>query len=278
MESSPIDRAVDLVVAIARGDAFPEDVPSHVKREGHEDDLDAMIASLGEAARQARDPALPHQPIDPSIFARPNPPEMFKDKVYRMELPFLHDGVVYDPQDIARFNGQELHLVTLRGQVLAFAGRKSIARIWELLYVTRNVDPTRNTSLAIPELTVSDMGPVPPEYIFPDIDEDDIGSHFYEHAWHGGYGDHLFCPKNRGYERLSEVCRGFLCTDDWNDIISSFRCWSTAFESCNIAQLCDHAGYWGLTLTSIGDGRECYAYHELDTIGFNDITSSVGAW
>lgn len=277
MDAARFDRAMNFVVAMARGDAFPQDVPEHVRQEGY-GDLDETIAALGQAARQAIDPTLPHQPIDPTIFARPNPPEMFAETVHRAKLPFLHNGTLFDPQDIARFNGQELHLVQTPGHLLAFSDRKSIARVWELLYVTKVVEPSTNTTPAVPQTLLSDEGPVPIGDLFPEVDEDDVGAHFWEDSRDEGYGSHLFCPNNRGYQDLTEVCKGFLCTGDWNDVISSFRCWSTPFQFNNVCVLYEHVGYWGLTLTSVGSGRECFAYYQLDSVGFNDITSSVGTW
>jgi hypothetical protein len=169
------DRALELVGSIARGEAYLEDISAQLRDEGF-DALDVMLAALAGAARQATDPRVKARPIDVSTFARPTDPELIAQTVHQVPtIPFTMNGVLYDPKDISRFDGQELHLFSLRGDLLAFDSRESIARIWELLYIAPMPDPALDTLVNSPALFTNNMGPVP---WWPDIDEDDIGAHF----------------------------------------------------------------------------------------------------
>jgi hypothetical protein len=46
----------------------------------------------------------------------------------------------------------------------------------------------------------------------------------------------------------------------------------------NVCVLHEHIHWAGSTLSSVGPGRECFAFRELDSVGWNDRASSVETW
>jgi len=277
--SDRMHRALDLIQAVAAGEAETGDIAAQLRGEGY-DVLELAVAALAGAARQAAGPRAFHRPIDVRTFAQPTPPELVATTVHRPPtIPFLLNGTLYDPQDISRFDGQELHLIDVRGQLMAFDDRATIARTWELLFVVPALDAGRLAPTGGPMTLTDDMGPVPWPW-WPEVDE--VGAYFYSDSGWDDWGDELYLPLNHGYWRLSQVCRGFLCTGDWNDVISAFRCFSTWVPDrpARVCILHEHINMGGSSFTNVAPagGRECYAYKELNSVGWNDRASSVEAW
>jgi hypothetical protein len=67
---------------------------------------------------------------------------------------------------------------------------------------------------------------------------------------------------------LSQVCRGFLCTGDWNDVISALQLHRPGSPLTCV--LCEHINLQGSTWTSFN-----LSYKELNSIGWNDKASSL---
>ncbi|MGH3365776.1 MAG: hypothetical protein ACRDOY_01050 [Nocardioidaceae bacterium] len=269
---SNLSRALDLITAVAHRDAAPEDIVAQLRREGI-DTLDVVVAALARASSsQATDHRRARRPIDVRSFSRPTPPEILEQIVHQAPaVPFVLNGVLYDPADIRLFDGRELHFVTgSSGQLIAFEDRNVIARAWELSLIAPLAGKLIETSK--PE-----RGDMAADFYssgfiaWPDTDA--IGAYFYEDTGPEGWGSELFLSPGYEYRDLTEVCEGFLCTSDWNDKISAFQFKHRSAPPSLVCVLCEHTQMQGSTYTSFGE-----FYSQLGYLGWNDRASSVVCW
>lgn len=268
----------ELIAAVAKGDAGSADL-THTEevvaglREKGIDSLDLLVAVLMRAARQSTDTSRAAQPIDIRTFAQPTPKEIAERIRHKPPLvPFVLNGTLYDPQDINRFDGRELHFVagSSRDELVAFDDRNVIARFWEQTYVAAMAGTLATAGAgdsAAPDDAMGLAGTrawVGPWYAWPDCD-DGNGAYYYSDAG-PDWGSTLYCPPNRGYRQLSKVCRGFLCTGDWNDVIS-------ACQGCNIHVIAmyEHKDWGGSSYTGWNQSQLSY-------LGWNDRASGVACW
>jgi hypothetical protein len=273
-----IGRAFELIAAVAKGDAgsadliHPEDVVAGLREQGI-DSLDLMVEVLVRAARQATGKNGAAQPIDIRRFAQSTPKEVAERIQHRVPLvPFVLNGTLYDPEDINRFDGRELHFVagSSRNELVAFDDRNVIARFWEHTYVAAmagalagpkvgNIAPQGTTTfLAGPEEWPGGWS------AWPECD-DGPGAYYYSDAA-PDWGDTLYCPPNRGYPQLSKVCRGFLCTGDWNDVISACQ-----GSGIHVIAMYEHKDW-------AGDSYTGWSQSQLNWLGWNDRASGVACW
>lgn len=272
--------AVELLAAIARRDANPEDLTAEFRKQGA-DGLD-LIALLARRAAQPRpDPATAQSWIDVSQFARPTEPRAAARIVHRVpKVPFLLNGTLYDPQDIERFNGRELHFVLAKDEpLLVIDERPLIAKWWELTYLTSVVAGAEKAeqyqygghqTVSEPQTVTPQRSPWPKD---PYIPLKPKGTYFYEHAHYRG--DSLHLRPNREFRDLSKVGRGFLGLGDWNDIISSVQMYFT-YVCVLHEHIGGHAG-GGMSLTLFSNGTTRFLAN-LEDVGWNDQASWVATW
>jgi hypothetical protein len=129
---------LELISAIARGDAKAEDVAAQLRKEGF-DALDVVLAIVSRASEAPRDRVRARRPIDFQQLSKPTPPELVAQPVHRVpKLPFILNGTIYDPQDIRRFDGRELHFIAAAPgeSILAVDDREVMAKWWQLTYLS----------------------------------------------------------------------------------------------------------------------------------------------
>lgn len=150
------DRLLELISALAAGDAVREDVVGALKSEGI-DSLDVLVEVLAQATRKdsrAQANASPLDPQRPRVAPR-------SDTIHRVpRVPFLLRGTLYDPSDIERFNGQELHFVggARDEHTLAIDDRDVMERWWQLSYITVHAASDPDVYLAAKTEGVSPTG------------------------------------------------------------------------------------------------------------------------
>jgi hypothetical protein len=131
-------QALKLISAIAHGDAKVEDIAAQLRKEGL-DVLDVVLALVARASAAPRERVRAQRPIDLRHFSKPTPPDLVARTMHRVpKVPFVLNGTLYDPQDIRRFDGREIHLVaTAIGEpILAVDDREVMARWWQLTYLS----------------------------------------------------------------------------------------------------------------------------------------------
>lgn len=272
--ASHIDKAIQLMAAVAAGDAGSHEItpPAEIVaglREQGIDSLEVLIETLARVARQSGRSKSKAQPLDIRMFDQSTPKELVEAISYTApKVPFILNGEMYDPGDIKRFDGQELHFLATPGhnELIVFDDRKTIARFWEVTYVASlaNIPFGR---LAPQSLSTLVAGPerYGPFIAWPDCD-DGAGAYFYSDSGGEGWGDELHIAPNRGYPRLSRVSRGFLGTGDWNDCISACQ-----GRDISLIGLYEHINWQGRTYTG-------WNQSSLDYLGWNDLASGCACW
>ena len=269
---SHIGNAVQLMAAVAGGDAGRQDLapPAEIVaglREQGIDSLEVLVEVVARMARQSSQSKSESQPLDIRMFDRSTPRDLVEAISHTPpKVPFILNGELYDPKDINRFDGQELHFLAspTHNELIAFDDRKTIARFWEVTYIASlsGVSAGRLTGQPLAFAGPEQYGP----FIgWPDCD-DGAGAYFYSDSGTEDWGDELHCPPNRGYHRLSQVSRGFLGTSGWNDCISACQ-----GKDIGIIALYEHTFWGGRTYTG-------WNQSSLDYLGWNDLASGCACW
>jgi hypothetical protein len=265
-------KVLDLLFAVALGDATQEDVVTALRDEGVES-VAALIAAFREAAKVYKTDFAPSLISLERLSSKlPSPPEPAAHIVHPIpKLPFLLNGTLYDPKDIQRFNGRELHLspAARHDYILAVDDGDVMIKWWQLLYLQTvtlhnpleqyqygdyqfGIEP-QNTGIGGPIVIITPpKTPSPVSMFWEDMNFD--GEGFVLHA-------------NRGYANLKKKGRGFLGLGDWNDVISSVQ-----MQGTHVCILHEHINWAGSTLTLFSS--EPY----LARSGWNDRASSVETW
>ncbi|MFD4742596.1 hypothetical protein ACFWNQ_35240 [Streptomyces virginiae] len=250
MESKS-DKSLELLTAIVKGDAEMEDGIAELKREGISSLQDALHV-LKNGAKDDGSADAAARPDFASMRRRANPSMVADIQHVVPEVPFVFDGVFYDPADIKRFNGQELHFFTApdKDHMLVVDDRDLMVDWLQFEYFQRYRDTP-----SLPQNTRVNPGAVWFEH-------DDLT------------GGRISCGPNRGFWRLSKVTYDDLFGGDWNDRISSFEMWSIG-----VVQLSDAKNYEGPLWYHVAPAGTGYAsVRSLRTYGWNDITSSCACW
>ncbi len=264
-----------LISAVASGDADRGDVAARMREMGI-DSLDVLlevVAAWTRAAPARRSLAVR---LDPGGMLPPLDEERRRQIVHpRPTVPLLVRGVLYDPEDIARFDGRELHMIATRpgDPVLAIDDGPLMRSWWQMSYIETMTQRGSTSSGGVrPEgwgggsrggyigvtYTPDPPGtPPPPPRRTATFHEDD-----------GFRGSDFETVSGWGYEDLTELSYTFLGTGDWNDTISSI-----SFHGATTAILYEHVGWGGSTLT-LGPGD----VWELRSWGWNDRASGAGCW
>lgn len=273
--SSPVrqDTAIALVSALAKGEAAAADV-AHELRRRKLDAIDVLVAVL-ERASKAKRPSEVTTAVQIQRFSRPSDSGSKKSIIQRIpHVPVLLNGTLYDPQDLRRFNGAELHFIAADDHLLAIDDVATIARFWEFSYISASLESRR---------TETDYGGISPQFTPPTPQIPEPGgelppfgqgsssgqsipsTYLYEDV--DFKGACLTLPNNRAFYDLTDVGRGFLGLGDWNDVISSVQMLGTT-----LCILFEHVHRGGASLTLHG------GTHNLVPFGWNDRVSSVETW
>lgn len=279
-------KSLKLIQAVAAGDAKREDVVAALKADGV-DALDVLIDVLASASRGRVKPR-PLNFFDPQRASRERVKSIHQVPYY----PFMLNGTLYDPADVKRFDGQELHFIggSPNSSILAIDDPE-VVDLWVKHTYIDTFSTTSTQSLAdrlaaqlhgyddgmavsttsSPHTTTVSNGGLPPPGpgpIGPGLTPAYGGpprTIFFEDVDYGG--SDLELNRNRGYYDLTEVPWTFLGTGDWNDEISSFvttiPLWTRLWE---------HVRWTGSSYTVYG-GSENLTY-----VGWNDRASSVETW
>lgn len=255
------DQVLELIAAVAQGDAVGEDVTAALKDKGV-DSLDTMVAILAEGAKQARKQVPLAQFAAAERAAAGAPREPSPPSVHRPgAMPFLLGGTLYDPADIERFQGQELHFIQSPAgdHTIVINDRSVIESWWQLSYLSANA--SSGSLIREPEPDGAGSAGV------PSFDDDcDRHTYFFEHS--NCIGEAIGLCANWGYYDLTELGLGiFGEAGDWNDVVSSVRQVGT-----HIAVLYEHVSWTGSTKTLFGG--ETRSLHP----DWNDRASSLGTW
>jgi hypothetical protein len=165
-------------------------------------------------------------------------------------MPFVLRGTLYDPQDIRRFNGEELHTIAAPGRdyMLIIDDRGLMDNWWQLRQMSTfadapnkvlgvqtgvgpggvDIDRVAPTNIGGPVIIVGDGG---------SSDDQIPHTNLWEDA--NQQGDRLRINVGNAVPRLGYLSHGFLGTQDWNDTVSSVQIvWSmggvTLFEPSSI--------------------------------------------
>jgi hypothetical protein len=276
----PRDRALDLVSALAAGDAEREDVVAALRSEGV-DALDLLVDVLAQATRKVPRGRVPPCLRDPQQMSNETPPELRATIVHPVpQLPFLLRGTLYDPPDITRFDGQELHFISSpdSSHIIAIDDRAAMERWWQFSFVSANLKTLEakgsgtTSTTTWPPTGESGVGwpgtgggptleiPLGPPY-------GGLGpprTTFHEHIHFRGSDIEL--EPGWGYPDLTEVAWTFLGTGDWNDTISSVKLYRT-----ELATLYEHVGWAGSTFSTTHEP-------DLTRYGWNDRASGCATW
>jgi len=158
------------------------------------------------------------------------------------------NGTLYDPEDIQRFNGQELHFVPAanRDHILVVDDRDVMVKWWQLSQLSGIAEAAKRT---------------------PAPREDTIDPHSYFREDLNYEGDFLYLLPGYWWPDLTQVSMTGLFSGDWNDEISSVSVRPN--QNC---VLHEHINGEGSSVTLYNN--EPY----LEAFGWNDRASSVETW
>ncbi|MCJ0868944.1 hypothetical protein [Streptomyces sp. AP-93] len=254
--NSDENKALTLLTAIVAGDADIQDGVAELKNEGIVSTGD-LLSALSEGLRLLEtDEENVGQPLSLELTRRETPRELVSAIVQRIpEVPFVLNGTVYDPEDITRFNGKELHFVASpEGDHMLVLDDRELFASWRQLTFLEQYRHGRCLPPITEPLSSSLFARAAPP--FPQTG-------FNEHI--NFEGDWKNLRKNRGFRKLGS----------WNDEISSFKMVGT-----RVTELYEHNDYLGETFTRVlaWEGDAYFEERNLHNYGWGDRASSVGTW
>jgi hypothetical protein len=213
-------------------------------------------------------------PINLQMLSRETP----RDDVARIEhrapkVPFIVNGTFYDPGDIRRFNGRELHFIigsasAPHGAMLGFDDRTVLTSWLQIVYLSRAAG-----------MTVRTHGPEHPEnptgtYVVYPLPIQAEPSHvrpthafMYSRAYHSGM--YLELAPGLQLEDLGKIFRaddyGFRPGLVWDNAISSIH------STSSLCLYWEHPHFQGAMRIVVPN----MSIPDLDWLGFDDTISSV---
>ncbi len=256
-------------------DLSPENLLTAFQEEGIHS-LEDFAKQLTEALKNPK--GIPEKLDYETIMSKPTPQELVETIVHQVpQIPFRVNGVLYDPEDIARFNGKELGFVmnnrSKEPELIVLEDKNVWAPFVRMTMLTRQVlsDPVykpaesgRSTggpnnlepaSFGGAVIVVGPGGPAP-------IPVSGAPLWLYEHGEFAG--SLLSLDSGESYRDLTDV-GWWVFGSDWSDRVSSTSLTSSmclAFE---------HVDFGGSMLWL---GPHQY-YRDLTAVGWNDRISSV---
>ena|SRR5271165_1693902 len=172
-------------------------------------------------------------------------------------VPVLIDGVLYDPKDIHRFDGQILHFVApspTRPDFQAFTGDQWPTAVRTLILYRSVIQILGMNEGPIVQPTGGGVVKYGPAEFFSDINFE---------------GDHLWLDQKHEWPDLTQVDRGdFWDRQSWNDCISSV----VPVPNIGTLVLCEDINLGGASFTCPSSVRDLGLY------GWNDRASSLVYW
>ncbi|MGG1574508.1 hypothetical protein [Fictibacillus sp. NRS-1165] len=222
-------------------------------------------ATVHDLAEELRRQGLPF--FYPTLRTQ-SPPEIVSRIVQRVpRIPFILNGTMYDPKDITRFNGQELHFVLAPSDDhMLVVDNQGLLRNWliladiEIYRSIRFIQPQQG-GIQMPGILqhLPQGTPAPPP--MPHGFSVPFNA-FHEHI--NFQGKPLFLDKNKGIPDLSEISMGPISFSNWEDEISSVQMFGT-----RRAELFEHTEWKGQELILFKDERD------LHRLGWGDRASSI---
>ena len=252
----------------------PEAILKVFEEEGYRS-LEDYARKLSEVIQEQQ--GIP-QRIDVDAFRRRTPDAIVASIKHRVpEVPFVANGVVYDPKDITRFDGNELLYVDGRDALLVYTDMNATDRLLQTFALTNQVQkamhsPPRPDHILGPDESEpykfpwqnyephpggarGPLPPTPPPVIYPDP----LELFMYDDMDY--LGDRLVLSQGKGMPDLSE-CYTWPFGSGWNDCISSIG------PTSSYGVFYEHVDFQGSRLLSNDN-------HYLAGIGWNDRISSV---
>ena len=277
MTDEPRD-VMTLISALASGDAARPDVVAALRNQKL-DALDVLVELVAEQATASTSRTKQGR-IDVQAFSAPRDSSAPRPVQRVPKIPVRLRGTLYDPQDITRFDGTELHFVYAgEEELVAIDDRTVMENLWQTSYLTslaRSSDYTtkkRTTDPSIPQPTDGGLRPttfggtsygyacawVTPPAPIPH-------TNFWEHI--NFDGDRLELGTNRDILDFRDFHLGpFWSGHDWNDKPSSIQMVRT--EATVIWEDIHKQGQSFSMFTSVPN---------LVNVGWNDRTSSAVTW
>lgn len=259
-EQPPQSKAFALLAAIVAGDTAIEDVIAELRSQGV-DSVEATVNTLRQGVKQRKQNSA--NVLRPVSLRRsmPTSPELVADIVQRVpKVPWTLNGVLYDPEDITRFNGQELHFIASPSgdHMMAVDDRTLIQNWWQLTYLEQYRQFGNRPGGM--ETSTTAFSPTQAHFQPYTIFADDINFG----------GDWLTVAADRGWLDLRDAGT----FSDWNDIISSVHLVGT-----RIAVIYEHIYLGGQSFTiQAPPGVLDYGILNLVQFGWNDRASSLETW
>jgi hypothetical protein len=255
------NKALALLAAIVEGDATIEDSAAELRGDGI-DSIEAVLAHLRQDLRQRADEqADAVRPLDLRHMRKQTPPELVASIVHHVPaVPFILNGMRYEPEEITRFNGRELHFVPAptNDHLLVIDDRELMARWWELTYLEQYRHGGSQSGLDQQSLSgASTAGAFGETWYWEDA---------------GFHGFLLQLPVNRGYHDLTKVTMHIF--GNWNDEISALK-----MQGSGVTVLHEHINWAGSTFTyQPPSGSFGWQLEDLHWWGFGDRASSLETW
>ena len=257
---------------------------------------DEGIGSLEDLAKRLvltfRDPLSAPQAINLGAIMRRTPKRDLVAIVHKVpKYPVLCDGVVYDPGDIVRFNGQALLYIvdgTFGGNILVVEDHETI-RTLLVTYLFGGIAARAADIAAVAEgkAVPPSVPPLRPQFVpaesglggeQPGTEPPPFDQYPYRNPWPGIpsspdlhlFSDHGFTGSRldvRAGTQWSDLTKAYIFWpfDDWNDEISSMH------PTTSAAIFKEHVDFKGSFLIA---PRNYYVYN-FEDFGWNDRISSV---
>ena len=152
----------DIISAIATRDAAVEDIVRELRNRGIKS-LEDLLDMIRQAVTRRSDSAkATPDPVNFKQFSVGADYKPRQDIVHTVpKIPVLIDGVMFDPKDIKRFDGQELHFIAARDRqsMIAIADRTVMGKWWEMTYVTSLTNSASSTPRTLASLFRSQTRP-----------------------------------------------------------------------------------------------------------------------
>lgn len=232
------------------------------------------VEDLLKRLRGDRTESQPPAPINMQVLNRETP----RDDVARIEhrapkVPFIVDGTVYDPGDIRRFNGRELHFIigsalAPYGAMLGFEDRTVLTSWLQIVYLSKAAGlPIRTHGPEHPQNPPGSAGVYQPQiqadptYVRP------THAFMYSRAYYSG--SYLELAPGLQLEDLGKIVR----PDDL--VVRAGLVWDNAISSIHsTSSLClywEHPHFQGAIRIVVPN----MPIPDLEWLGFNDTISSV---
>jgi hypothetical protein len=265
----------------------PDEILMALKEEGVES-LEGLVTKLVEIIRESEKPGSQTPGgINLHLLSRQTPKELVSTIVHQVpKVPFILDGIEYDPKDIRRFDGRELHFVVgsqavPNNALLAFEDRSILTNWLQIVYLSKvaGLNVARGLPFQSSDLGILDAVYAPGQ---PYTGPGRGGGVIYTPPLQGPAsapvevtmyesvnfnGAALRLGPGSSWRNLTHLTRFkfLLWRYSWNDAISSI------YQTSSLCAYWEHVDFQGAIRIVVPNN----SIFDLDDIGFNDCISSV---